>query len=180
MVALYIMLALRIITYHSNICDEIKTIRFINVINNNYPQDSLITNKTDSLISFINHNINSYKEYNTDVDNSTERGVKKIWYNNQKEIVKTKEIDYGETGKRISEFYFVNKILIFAIDSLVSYKVPISINKKVQFEKINIDKYYFSKNRLCLWKNNQGIIDKKKYGKKENEIMEEVNELLHQ
>lgn len=99
---------------------------------------------------------------------STEGGHSIAYYDKDNDIKLIEITWFGETGKRITEYYFDNQKLFFAVDQNIIYNRPIywdkkeakEMNDKEAFDpkktKVKVDRYYFKNEKLFLW------LDKKK------------------
>jgi hypothetical protein len=121
---------------------------------------------------YIRNNLNSFSLTKTDIWNeSTEGGEGKAYFD-KNDLKLIEIILYGETGKRIIEYYFDDEKLFFAFEQLFKYNAPIYLDKKrakeegydVYFDPdkttVNENRYYFENEILIQWlDNNKNEID---------------------
>ncbi len=101
-----------------------------------------------------------------DISNeSTEGGEGKAYFNNS-ELKLLEIVWYGETGKRVIEYYFDNDSLFFAFNQIFSYNAPTHLDKATAenaglsdyFDPskttLKEDRYYFNDGSIFLWINN--------------------------
>lgn len=101
-------------------------------------------------------------------DESTEGGHAIAYYDKNNDLKLIEVTWFGETGKRITEYYFDNRKLIFAFDQDFDYNRPIYWDEKKAKEmgenevfdpkktKVKEDRYYFKNEKLFLWLDNDG------------------------
>ena len=134
----------------------------------------LIGQTNDSLVKVID---TKYKNVKENLENyekvivenneeSTEGGQENAYYEGQT-LIFIELIWYGETGKKILEYYFDNGQLIFAFDQEFTYNRPIYWDEKKSKEMgdnevfdsnktiINQDRYYFNDELIFLWLDNE-------------------------
>lgn len=101
-------------------------------------------------------------------DKSKEGGHAIAYYDKNNDLKLIEVTWFGETGKRITEYYFDNRKLIFAFDQDFDYNRPIYWGEKKAKEKgdnevfdpkkttVKEDRYYFKNEKLFLWLDNTG------------------------
>ncbi|WP_025667482.1 hypothetical protein [Aquimarina megaterium] len=100
----------------------------------------------------IRNNITSYVKKSPEIElNTTEGGLVTAYLDN-KDLRLIEIIEFGETGKNITQYYFKNRKLFFAFDQQYRYNTPI-YNEEFDANKTTIieDRYYFHKEKLFLW-----------------------------
>ncbi len=115
----------------------------------------------------IINNLSSYKKVISDLEIQSTEGGEIIAYFDENDLKLIITEGYGETGKNRTEYYFKNQELFFVFDQRFDYNRPIYWNKKraeenndneffdPQKTKINADRYYFDKEKLFLWLDNE-------------------------
>jgi len=128
-------------------------------------QDSLI-NDIRAKYKNIKNNLSNYNNVKKDIWGESTEGGEGIAYYDKNDIKLIVLKWFGESGKRIIEYYFDRNKLIFAFDRNFRYNVPIYMDKanakKNGFteyfdpEKTIIleDRYYFKNENLFLWLDN--------------------------
>jgi hypothetical protein len=85
---------------------------------------------------------------------------------------------YGETGKIISEYYFMNAELILVNDKEARYKSAI-YEGKPEIKSTEENKYYFNNKRLIRWIGNDGKTqDAVLYFEKEDQLLDDLKIIL--
>lgn len=104
---------------------------------------------------------------------SSEGGSLEKYYDG-KALRKAILILFGETGKLVSEYYFLNHELIFVHEKDLTYDAPFYIGKtEIKSEEEN--KFYFKNQILVRWLDNEGkIVDPVKCLEKQIEILEDL------
>lgn len=100
----------------------------------------------------IRNNITSYVKKFPEIELNTTEGGHVTAYFNNKDLKLIEIIEFGETGKNITQYYFKNRKLLFAFDQQYRYNIPI-YNEEFDANKTTIieDRYYFHKEKLFLW-----------------------------
>ncbi|MDO9399162.1 MAG: hypothetical protein Q7T79_00530 [bacterium] len=113
--------------------------------------------------SEINSKINTYKIVEEDMSGESTDGGMVVYYFENKNLKKITATYLGETGKSVNEYYYKNKELIFVLDQNYEYNRPMYYDEKMAKEdndeeifdinksKISEEKYYFYKNKLIMW-----------------------------
>ena len=150
----------------------ILTILFFAIsIINVHSQDSIIKD-IRTKYKEIRENLSSYTLTKIDILNeSTEGGEGKACFD-KNDLKLIEVVWYGETGKRIIEYYFDNDKLFFAFDQLFEYNAPMYLDKETAIEEgyddyfdpekttVKEDRYYFENEILIRWlDNNKNEID---------------------
>jgi hypothetical protein len=84
-----------------------------------------------------------------DIYKSTEGGEISHYYK-ASDTLKTKVIFYGETGKREIVAYLKKAQLLYVVDIVSYYNVPIDINTDMKVISKTQDEYYFNENRELI------------------------------
>lgn len=103
----------------------------------------------------IRNNMDFYIKRSSEIElNTTEGGHVTAYFDND-DLKLIEIIEFGETGKNITQYYFKNKKLFFAFDQQYRYNIPI-YNEEFDSNKTTIieDRYYFHKEKLFLWLDN--------------------------
>ena len=124
----------------------------------------------------INGDISKFRVIKEDLDDqSTEGGELKKFYEGES-LRKAQLIFYGETGKAMIDYYFLNGVIFFSIKRTYYYNVPI-YEKGNKVSKVEVDRFYFNRSKLIRWIGPNGkIVDVRLYRSKEKEIVEALNE----
>jgi hypothetical protein len=106
---------------------------------------------------------------------STEGGEIKKYY--EGESLRIAQVTfYGEMGKSVTDYYFLNKELFFSFHRIYHYNVPIYM-KGSTINKVEEERFYFSKLRLIRWIGFNGkIVHENLYPAKEKEIVKSLTE----
>ncbi|MFB6319553.1 hypothetical protein [Saccharicrinis sp. FJH54] len=137
--------------------------------------------------SCIRNNIYRYEEKKIDISDDSTEGGEVVAYYDGTELKIIQMSWFGETGKRILEFYIVNGEVFFAFDQHFNYNRPIYWNESLAKENeddevfnpekttVSEDRYYFNKNRLFMWLNHDSksvALSAESSKPKENELIE--------
>jgi hypothetical protein len=124
----------------------------------------------------INADIAKYRVVKEDLDDqSAEGGELKKFYEGES-LRKVKLTFYGETGKAMTEFYFLNNTIIFCFKRTYYYNMPIS-EEKSKVDKVEEERFYFNKLIMIRWIGPNGkIVKAGMYVAKEKEINQILNE----
>lgn len=114
----------------------------------------------------IRDNLTSYTLTNIEIlDESAEGGEGKAYFD-KNDIKLIEVVWYGETGKRVLEYYFDNDSLFFAFEQLFEYNAPMYIDKETaKYEGVDDyfdpdkttiveNRYYFGNEVLIRWLDN--------------------------
>jgi hypothetical protein len=104
---------------------------------------------------------------------SSEGGSLEKYYDG-KTLRKAILILFGETGKLVSEYYFLNLELIFVHENDLTYNAPFYLGKtEIKSEEVN--KFYFKNQRLIRWSVNDSKIQEGfLYPDKEEELLNDL------
>jgi hypothetical protein len=141
---------------------------FLSIMTIAQSSDSTI-NDIKTQYNRIRTHLSSYDTVTTAIaDESIEDGYVKLYYDKNKSL-KLIEVNWlGESGKRITEYYFDNDKLIFAFDQDFNYNRPIYWDEQKAKEmgdsevfdlnktKVIEDRYYFKCEKLIVWLDNDG------------------------
>jgi hypothetical protein len=138
------------------------------------------TLNSDSLIQIIRRNVakinsesTSQKLIKENIEGESAEGgkIKKFFRDNSldKGVIEF----YGETGKDVKEFYFVNSELIFLFEKEYHYNEPIS-EAKSSISSVTENRFYFYNNKLFHWLNNKKTVNEDKYDSKMTEILSDL------
>lgn len=125
---------------------------------------------------YININKDSSKfrlEQKSITGQSSEGGALEKFYDGKilRKVVLTL---YGETGKLVCEYYFLNQQVILIYDKTVTYKSPIYMEKPVVKSREE-NKFYFKDQRLIRWIGNDSKVpDGVLYLEKEEQLLEDL------
>ena len=120
----------------------------------------------ESEFELIQTNLGTYKKVISETNLKSTEGNEIIAFYSCDKLKLIRTTGFGETGKIITDFYFKNEKLIFVLDQRFEYNRPIYWDEKIAKEnsdneiydpnktKINTDKYYFEKEILFLWLDN--------------------------
>ncbi len=98
----------------------------------------------------INKNLKSYRRLvKTDTAETTEGNEVALFFSGT-EIKKITSSYYGETGKKINEYYFFNKKLILNYTVDYHYTVPISVNSRGKSASVKETRYYFKDGKIFI------------------------------
>jgi hypothetical protein len=97
----------------------------------------------------------SYVKKFPEIELNTTEGGHVTAYFNSENLKLIEIIEFGETGKNITQYYFKNRKLFFAFNQRYYYNIPI-YNKEFDPNKTTIieDRYYFHKEKLFIWLDN--------------------------
>ena len=131
--------------------------------------------------NYIRTNLSSFDTTMIDIwDESAEGGQGIAYYENTK-LKLIEVVWFGETGKRISQYYYNMGKLIFAFDQVFTYNRPIYWDEKNTTENedkevfdsektiVKENRFYFDKEVLFLWLDDQ---------KKEVDLTVETNSVV--
>jgi hypothetical protein len=116
--------------------------------------------------TYIHKNLNSYDTTMTQIWNESTEGGQATAYYDDKELKMIQAIWFGETGKKMIEYYFDQGQLIFAFNQDFFYNRPIYWDQKLSKEHgdneafdpkkttVKEDRYYFNNEELFLWLGN--------------------------
>jgi hypothetical protein len=129
--------------------------------------------------NMIHANEPKFKVVTEDMDDrSTEGGEIKKYYQG-KSLRKARLIFYGETGKTVFEYYFVDGMVIFFLKKIYDYNIPMYM-KGSRVSKIEEERFYFNNRKLIRWISSDGkIIAANLYSGKEDEILKDLNETVY-
>jgi hypothetical protein len=98
----------------------------------------------------INKNLKSYRRLIKTDTVETNEGNEVVLFFSGTEIKKITSSYYGETGKKVNEYYFFNKKLIFNYTADYHYTVPISVNSRGKVASVKEGRYYFKNAKYLL------------------------------
>jgi hypothetical protein len=101
--------------------------------------------------------------------------LKKFYFDNK--LCKAIAIFYGETGKRVKEYYFFNGLILFLYEREEHYTEPI-YDKNSEVNRVIENRFYFNSEKLIRWKNGDKIMDKILYPSKKIEIENDLKDLF--
>ena len=135
---------------------------------------SMFSQSTDSLIKnirskyqSIRSNLKSYDTISKEEWEESAEGGEIIGYYGGKDLKFIECVYFGETGRREIEYYFTNRQLFFVFEKHYTYNRPIywdekhmkEYNDSVTFDPkktiVKEDRYYFHKEKLIRWLNNE-------------------------
>jgi hypothetical protein len=122
----------------------------------------------------INRELKKFTITKIDVnDLSQEGGILKKYFEG-KVLKKATLTLFGETGQSITEYYFLEGNLIFVQEQIETYTGPIEISKG-ETESTEINKFYFNKQKLIRWiDNDDEIVNNELYIEKEKELIDDL------
>lgn len=125
-----------------------------------YLNNNQISVKQDEVTKVISDIREEYKKANSDTNLiviekdltglSTEGGVLLSYYDKNMNLKKAVINFYGEMGKRVIEYYYKNRKLIFCFQQQVHYNQTIYI-EGFEIDKIEENRYYFYNQNLIKW-----------------------------
>ena len=141
----------------------------------------------------IRNNLNKYQIRKHDVQGeSAEGGLLTAYFDDT--LIRLIVAEYfGETGKRVTEYYYTNQEIFFILDVIVTYNRPAYYDSLRAAEnndhewhdplksKKTEERMYFKDNRMIRWidKTRQSILPKSdQYRLKESEWIAESNKIL--
>jgi len=127
----------------------------------------------------IDKQIKTFRELKSDVnDLSSEGGILKKYYEGQ--ILRKATLTlFGETGQSTTEYYFQNGNLIYVKEQVDIYSGPIT-ESKGKTDHIETNKFYFNKEKLLQWINNDNeIVGPDQYPEKANEFLDDVKNIIN-
>jgi hypothetical protein len=105
-----------------------------------------------------------------DLDGQSAEGGEIIKFYEGKILRKAKLRFYGETGKGMTEYYFLNGSVIFSFKRTYYYDMPI-YEKGSKVDKVEEERFYFNRLKLIRWIGPNGkTVKASLYGAKEKEI----------
>ena len=127
----------------------------------------------------INAGISKFRVVKEDMEGQSTEGGQLIRFYEGKSLRKVKTIFYGETGKAMTEYYFLNNSIIFSFKRTYYYDMPI-YEKGSKVNKVEEERFYFNKLKLIRWVGPNGkTVKAGLYGKKEKEIMQILNDNVY-
>ena len=126
----------------------------------------LILNEIKSEYKTTRSNLETYKKNIVEHEGESTDGGQTTTYFKNADIKLIEVIGFWETGKNVTEYYFKNDQLFFVFDQRHKYNRPIHWDEKSAKEngdneifdpnktKITEDRYYFDKEYLFLWLDN--------------------------
>jgi len=129
-------------------------------------QDSLIKD-IRTKYKDIKNDLSTFNITKTEIWNESTEGGQAIAYYDKDKLKLIEIIRLGETGKRITEYYFDKGKLVFVFDQNYEYNRPIYWDKKMSKENndneffepekslIKENRYYFNNEQLFLWLDNE-------------------------
>ncbi|MCW4467782.1 hypothetical protein OGH69_02305 [Flavobacterium sp. MFBS3-15] len=137
-----------------------------------YGQADPAIKSTDDTCRAIRKNLSAFRVKTVDIpDESTDGGEMKGYYDGT--VLKYIEATwFGESGKRVTEYYFDKGRLIYVSDRNFEYNVPYYTDAETAKENgttetfdpektiVTEDRYYFKNEKLFLWlDNNKASVD---------------------
>ena len=115
----------------------------------------------------INADISKFRVVKEDLVGQSAEGGELIKYYEGESLRKAKLVFYGETGRAMNEFYFLDGAIIFSFKRTYFYE----IDNDSTVRKVDEERFYFNKLKLIRWIGPGGkIVKASQYGKKEKEI----------
>jgi hypothetical protein len=110
----------------------------------------------------IRNSLSTFKVESADaLEPSTESGEVKTYRDNKRELRMIRMELYFESGKEIEEYYYHDKLLIFALYEEHKYNVPMNMSPEASKEigqsfdpkktKVIANRYYFNNGRMIRW-----------------------------
>jgi len=135
----------------------------------------------DHGVATIDRNLADYKKEEKSVMESTEGGSIE-YYRKNGQIKKIVESHYGEVGKSITKYYFLDNDLAYVLAQTCDYNTHF-LDEAFDEKKTTIreNKYYFDKNKLIKWldANNQKVSpEDKAFQQKQAELFRKTTKLL--
>lgn len=100
----------------------------------------------------INKRAGKYRKVKKELSGFSLEGGQLVAYFDGPSIVKIVANHYGESGRAVEEYYFVNEKLIFAFHQEYVYDRPLSGRVRHVFK----NRLYFSNDQLVEWLNTEG------------------------
>jgi hypothetical protein len=124
----------------------------------------------------INADISKFRVVEGDLEGqSTEGGEIKKYYED-KSLRKAQLIFFGERGRVMIEYYFLNREIFFSFERAFYYNIPM-YEKGSRVSKIEDERFYFYNQKLIRWIGPDGkIVGANLYPAKEKEIAKHLNE----
>ena len=98
----------------------------------------------------INADISKFRVVKEELEGQSTGGGQLTKYFEGKLLLKAKLRFYGETGKSITEFYFLHDSVIFSFKRTYYYDIPI-YEKGSKVEKVEEERFYFVSQKLVRW-----------------------------
>ena len=109
-------------------------------------------------------------------EESTEGGeIKRYYLGNN--LCKTIATFYGETGKVVREYYFLNGAILFLFTRESFYNVPMYY-KNSRVNKVVENRYYFKDGKLVRWVKGKKIMETALYPSAQSDILSDLKEFL--
>lgn len=131
---------------------------------------SKFVHQTNKYKLFVDSIKNELKSIQLDIYESTESGIKTLFYN-QTDTLKKEIIYYGETGKRIVATYQEEGLPILIEDTEIKYKNPICTDSNVEYMDSITNVYYLKNKKLVYWIKNAKIMPQLQYEMQEKNIV---------
>lgn len=133
--------------------------------------EQVILNIRNEFSKINNNNKLKYTQQSLD-STSEEGGIIKKFYDNT-DLKKVVISYYGETGKRVIEYYFKENEVIFVYEVEERYSRPITEDNSAKAKTKIENRIYFDKKKIVRWINDgKRITDEKLYDEKEAELMD--------
>ena len=113
--------------------------------------------------STIREHLASYDTTTIEITDESTEGGQATGYYDKSDLKMIEATWFGETGKRITEYYFDNGKIFFAFDRMFTYNRPMYWDEETarangdkeaydpKKTKVNEDRYYFNQDKLFLW-----------------------------
>jgi len=137
----------------------------------------IIIRKIRKEFNRINSDTSKMKVVKEDISGQTTEGgaITKFYESNI--LKKARLVFYGETGKSITEYYFLNGQLFFCFEQNDQYNKPM-YERTSKVDKKEENRFYFHKQKLIRWITGKGkIADKSLYNAKEKEILDDIKDI---
>ena len=117
--------------------------------------------------SAIREHLSSYDTTTIEITDESTEGGQAIGYYDKSDLKMIEATWFGETGKRITEYYFDKGKIFFAFDRMYTYNRPMYWDEETarangdkeaydpKKTKVNEDRYYFNQDKLFLWLDNE-------------------------
>lgn len=126
----------------------------------------------------INNDSARYRKEKKEVFDQSSEGGNVVKYYDDKTLRKIVLTLFGESGKLMSEYYFMNQEVIFVYDKETIYTSPIYLGK-IEVESREENKFYFKNEKLIRWVDNKAkVVDLMLYPEKEKEILDYIKSIL--
>jgi hypothetical protein len=124
----------------------------------------------------INADISKFRVVEEDLDDQSTEGGKIKKYYEDKSLRKAQLIFFGERGRVMIEYYFLNREIFFSFKRNYYYNIPM-YEKGSKVSKIEEERFYFNNQKLIRWIGPNGnIVGANLYPTKEKEIVKDLNE----